>query len=80
MTDFGQLYERYANDVCRFAVYLCGDQAQAEDIASETFVRAWTGPDDLRLATVKGYRFAIARNLYLQSLRNSSRQIFLDKE
>ena len=39
MTDFEQLYERHARDVYRFALYLSGDRAVAEDITSETFVR-----------------------------------------
>jgi len=39
--DFGGLYEKYAADVFRFALYLSGNRADAEEIASETFVRAW---------------------------------------
>src|SRR2546422_8388620 len=38
---------------------------------SETFVRAWTAPAPVRMATVRGYLFTIARNLFLQSLRRS---------
>jgi DNA-directed RNA polymerase specialized sigma24 family protein len=40
MTDFGSIYERYAADVFRFAPYLSGNRGDAEDIVSETFVRA----------------------------------------
>lgn len=58
----------------RFALYLCGDRAEAEDIASETFVRVWTVRDSLRTATVKAYLFAIARNLYRQGLRRARRR------
>jgi DNA-directed RNA polymerase specialized sigma24 family protein len=45
MNDFEALYQRYAADVFRFALYLCGNRAEAEDIASETFVRVWTVRD-----------------------------------
>jgi len=38
--DFGAIYERYAGDVLRFALYLSGNRGDAEEIASETFVRA----------------------------------------
>jgi hypothetical protein len=51
--DFGQLYERYAPDVMRFALYLTGSRAEAEDITSETFVRAWMESDAIRVGTVK---------------------------
>jgi Sigma-70 region 2 len=55
MTDFEELYERYAKDVYRFALYLSGSPAQAEDITSETFVRVFTSRDTIRTATVKAY-------------------------
>jgi RNA polymerase sigma-70 factor, ECF subfamily len=63
MTDFSTLYKKYAPDVFRFALYLSGDRSQAEDITSETFVRAWTSPEPIAVPTVKAYLFTIARNL-----------------
>jgi len=80
MTDFTSLYQRYAPDVFRFAYYLAGDRADAEDITSETFVRAWTSPEPIRAATVKGYLFTIARNLHLQGLRKRREQVELDEQ
>jgi len=80
MTDFSTLYKKYAPDVFRFALYLSGNRSQAEDITSETFVRAWTSPESIEVATVKGYLFTIARNLFLQGLRRKSRHVKLDKE
>jgi len=80
MTDFSTLYKNYAPDVFRFALYLSGDRSQAEDITSETFVRVWTSPEPVRVATVKGYLFTIARNLFLHGLRRKSRQVQLDRE
>ncbi|MDT8324601.1 MAG: RNA polymerase sigma factor [Bacteroidota bacterium] len=74
MTDFQQLYSRYADDIYRFALYLCGDAADAEDITAETFVRVLTGKTPLISATIKGYLLTIARNLYLESLRRSKRR------
>lgn len=74
MTDFSSLYETYAADVFRFALYLSGNRSDAEDILSETFVRAWTSQDSIRTETVKGYLFTIAKNLFQKGLRNASRQ------
>ena len=79
MTDFTALYQKHAPDVYRFAMYLSGDRGAAEDITSETFVRAWTAPGPLAMATVKGYLFAIARNLFLQERRKQSRVAPLDE-
>ncbi len=78
MTNFSELYRRYSKDVFRFALYLSGDPAKAEDITSETFVRVWTAPEPIRMKTVKAYLFTIARNLYLQSLRKDSRSAELN--
>jgi RNA polymerase sigma-70 factor (ECF subfamily) len=73
MTDFHQLYTSYAGDIYRFALFLCGDAAEAEDITAETFARALTGKAPLVSATVKGYLLTIARNLHLESLRRRKR-------
>jgi RNA polymerase sigma-70 factor, ECF subfamily len=80
MTDFSTLYKKYAPDVFRFALYLSGNRGQAEDITSETFVRAWTSPETIKVATVKAYLFTIARNLFLHGLRRESRHEQLDRE
>lgn len=80
MTDFSALYQKYAPDVFRFALYLSGDRSQAEDITSETFVRAWTSPEPIEMATVKGYLYTIARNLFLHGLRRKSDHVALDRE
>jgi len=73
MTDFESLYDLYAHDVYRFALYLSGSPTQAEDIASETFVRVFTRQDDVRVASVKSYLFTIARNLHADGQRHGAR-------
>lgn len=80
MTDFSTLYKKYAPDVFRFALYLSANRSQAEDITSETFVRAWTSPEPIDAATVKAYLFTIARNLFLHGLRRESRHDQLSRE
>ena len=73
MTDFHEIYVRYAEDIYRFAIYLCGDKDMAEDITAETFSRALTSNRPIVSATVKGYLLTIARNLYLESLRRGKK-------
>ena len=79
MTDIEKLYERYAGDVRRFALYLCGDVAMADEITSDTFVRAWMASDRIRQPTVKSYLFTIARNAYTDLMRRSARHTQLDE-
>jgi RNA polymerase sigma-70 factor (ECF subfamily) len=77
MTDLDALYRKYAPDVFRFALYLSGERSDAEDITSETFVRVWTSSAPIKLATVRGYLFTIARNLFLQGRRRAVREVSL---
>ena len=78
MTNFHDLYSRYAQDVYRFSVWLSGDSEEAKDITSETFVRAWTAYGNVKMETVKAYLFTIARNVFLQRERRTRRQVPLD--
>ena len=78
MTRFHEVYESYARDVYRFALYLSGDPALADDITSETFIRVWSSREPVRLATVKAYLLTIARNLWLMERRRWSRCEGLD--
>ncbi|MCJ7537191.1 MAG: RNA polymerase sigma factor [Anaerolineales bacterium] len=78
MVNFHQLYESYAVDVYRFTYWLAGDSSEAEDITSETFVRAWVKHSTIRTETLKAYLFTIARNIYLEGKRKTPPQISLE--
>ncbi len=78
--DFHQVYERYAASVHRFAYWLCRDEQLAQDLTSESFVRAWLRMDKLQEPTLRSYLFAIARNLYLEDLRKHKREVDLDDD
>jgi len=69
MFDFQDLYMTYVPDVYRFAYWLCGDAVDAEDITSDTFLRAWMHRTAIRTETMRAYLLSIARNLYLERLR-----------
>jgi RNA polymerase sigma-70 factor (ECF subfamily) len=78
-TTFHELYSRYADEVYRFAHWLTGNPHDAQDITSETFVRAWAATEEPRLETVKAYLFTIARNLHRKQWRHQSRLDVLDE-
>jgi RNA polymerase sigma-70 factor (ECF subfamily) len=78
MLSFQDLYESYAPQVYRFAFWLAGDGADAEDITSETFVRAWARRNTIRTETLKAYLFTIARNVFLEQQRKSKHQVALE--
>jgi RNA polymerase sigma-70 factor (ECF subfamily) len=79
MTDIENLYKRYAGDVRRFALYLCGDVVMADEITSDTFTRVWMATDRIRQPTLKSYLFTIARNAYIDLLRRAARHTQLEE-
>ena len=66
---FEELYRRYYPDVYRFALFLTGDPFRAEDLAADTFVRAWSARGRIRQPTVRAYLLTITRNLHRDELR-----------
>jgi len=71
-----ELYALYKKDVYAYLLSLTKDQTLAEDLLSETFVKAI-----LHIATFKGkssvktWLFAIARNNWLQMLRKEKKPV-----
>src|SRR5262245_20507862 len=78
MDSFRELYDRYYPDVYRFALFLTGDVARAEDLTADTFVRAWTARDRIRQDTVRAYLLTITRNLFRDHLRAAQPHVELD--
>jgi RNA polymerase sigma-70 factor (ECF subfamily) len=78
MLSFHDLYESYARDIYRFAFWLAGNSTDAEDITSETFIRAWVRKNTVRTETLKAYLFTIARNIYLEHHRKRKNEIALE--
>jgi RNA polymerase sigma-70 factor, ECF subfamily len=78
MIDFHTVYAGHAADLRRFALYLTGNPALADDLVADAFVRLWTTTSAIRTETVKGYLIAIVRNLYLNSRRRGARDVPLD--
>jgi RNA polymerase sigma-70 factor (ECF subfamily) len=78
MISFHALYERHWRDVYRFALFLSGNPTHAEDLASDTFVRAWNARGSIRESTVCAYLLTITRNLWRDMRRRESRLVPLD--
>jgi RNA polymerase sigma-70 factor (ECF subfamily) len=76
--DFQELYDSHSDDVYRFALWMTGEVSRAEDLTSETFVRAWTRREEIRTETLRAYLLSIARNLYLMHIRKDKRTTELD--
>jgi RNA polymerase sigma-70 factor, ECF subfamily len=69
---FGQLYDRYVDMVHRYAYARLGDRTLAEDVTSETFLRALRriGTVSYRGRDVGAWFVTIARNLVLDHIKS----------
>src|ERR671932_2394534 len=71
---FRLIFDRYSRPVLSFIHDMVGDRAQAEDLAQETFVRAYRGLAGLREETkLSTWLFAIAKNCAREQLRTRRR-------
>ncbi|NCO19820.1 MAG: RNA polymerase subunit sigma, partial [Gammaproteobacteria bacterium] len=65
---FDALVRQYADDLFRFAVWLCRDHALANDLVQETFLRAWKAIDSLKeSAAAKSWLITILRREYART-------------
>ena len=70
---FGRLYDHYVGMVHRYVHHRVGDRATAEDVTSETFVRALRRIDSLTFQgrDVAAWLLTIARNIVLDHVKSS---------
>jgi RNA polymerase sigma-70 factor (ECF subfamily) len=75
---FRDLYRSYATEIYRFAIWLTGNRLDAEDITSETLIRAWAHGGKIRTETLRAFLFTVTRNVYLEYQRKAKRQVSLE--
>ncbi|MDT7779104.1 MAG: hypothetical protein QOC99_1616 [Acidobacteriota bacterium] len=72
---FRLIFNRYSRPILSFIFDMVGDRTLAEDLAQETFVRAFRGLGSLREETkLSTWLFAIAKNVAREQLRSRRRQ------
>lgn len=70
MDTFEVLYQKYKQDIYHYLLYLCKDPSLAEDLMSETFLKAFTSLHQLKKQDqIKTWLFTIARNMFLSECR-----------
>ncbi len=68
---FSRLMEAYRSPICRFLFHLTGDRELSEDLAQETFLKAWLGIGSFRAAArFSTWLFRIAHNVYYDHRRS----------
>lgn len=74
---FAELVDRHLQSVYTFTYRLVGKKEEAEDIAQETFVKAWKNLKRFKKGMkIKTWLFAIARNTSIDHLRKHRNVLF----
>jgi len=74
------LVESYTGDLYRYAVWLCKDPVNADDLVQETCLRAWKSLDKLKdHSAAKGWLIRILRNEYARQF-SRYRPVFVETE
>ncbi len=74
MTEFERVYRLYFKDVFLYIVSLSGDEQIAEDITSETFMRAMKAIDSFKgNCDIRVWLCQIAKNSYFSYLRKKKK-------
>lgn len=67
---FGKVYDEYVNRIYRFIYFKVSSSEEAQDISSETFLRAWQYIQEGKpIKQLSAFLYSIARNLVIDHYR-----------
>ena len=77
---FREIFSRYKNRTYDFALKMLGDRDAAGDVMQEVYLRLYQALESNRqFADVQNWLFILTRNLCLNVIRDSGREVSLDK-
>ena len=73
--EFLKFVHKYKAQIYQHALYLLGNQEDAEDVTQETFIKAWEHCGKLRPKTARSWLLKCAQNLCFNLLKRSKFQM-----
>lgn len=67
-TVFSSIYNDISQSVWRFIYYKCGDEAQADDLVQEAFIKLWNNCAKVTKEKAKSFLFTVANNAFLNEV------------
>ena len=79
---FGDLYERYLNQIYRHIYYRVGNSGLAEDFTETVFLKVWENLSTFQVDRIsfKGWLYRVAHNLLVDYYRTRKKQQSLDED
>jgi RNA polymerase sigma-70 factor (ECF subfamily) len=81
--EFSKIYDQYINKIYRFVFLKVNSRDTAEDLCSETFLKAWEAFKTKDLKLIKNYQaflYQIARNVVIDYYREKGRTNIISAE
>lgn len=76
--DIEKIYRIYFDDLYKFLLYLCKNKEIAQDICSESFIRAIKNIENIEDSKLKSYLFQIGKNTYYNYYKKNKRILLTD--
>lgn len=76
--DIEKIYRIYFDDLYRFLLYLCKNKEVAQDICSESFIKAMNNIENIEDSKVKSYLFQIGKNTYYNYYKKNKRIVLTE--
>ncbi len=70
---FSQIYDDHVEKIYRFIFFKVSSQEIAQDLCSETFLKAWQSFKDKKIDNPQAFLYQIARNLVIDHYREKGR-------
>lgn len=72
---YKEIYDKYHQDMYRYALNLSKSKSEAEDIVQESLLRAWSGIENLNdLSSSKSWLLTIVRREFLRKIEQAKRR------
>ena len=65
---FSSVYNDVSQSVWRFIYFKCGDEAQADDLVQEAFIKLWNNCAKVAKEKAKSFLFTVANNAFLNEV------------
>ena len=65
---FSEIYNDISQSVWRFIYFKCGDEAQADDLVQEAFIKLWNNCAKVAQEKAKSFLFTVANNAFLNEV------------
>ena len=76
--DIEKIYRIYFDDLYKFLLYLCKNKEVAQDICSESFIRAMKNIENIEDDNIKPYLFQIGKNTYYNYYKKNKRILLIE--